>query len=224
MIVAVIIILSALALALFFLKKSKITAIAFSVVLLVIGIVFIKEGQDLNQEQQSQNKVASQSKSEKSDNSNNDKSSDKTDNQENNKSTKSSNQANSTKTYTSNNNLVGLKSKYLAQLDELTVQTDERQQIDDIPWIEVRRIAAESYQMWDDKLNEIYGVLKQELPADEMAALKQEEIQWINERDSAVKQVEIQNGPGTFAPYEMSMTKLSMTRDRCYELVNSYFK
>lgn len=59
---------------------------------------------------------------------------------------------------------------------------------------------------------------------DEMAALKQEEIQWINERDSAVKQVEIQNGPGTFAPYEMSMTKLSMTRDRCYELVNSYFK
>ena len=51
------------------------------------------------------------------------------------------------------------------------MQTDERQQIDDIPWIEVRRIAAESYQMWDDKLNEIYGVLKQELPADEMAAL-----------------------------------------------------
>ena len=65
MIVAVIIILSALALALFFVKKSKITAIAFSVVLLVIGIVFIKEGQDLNQEQQSQNKVASQSKSKK---------------------------------------------------------------------------------------------------------------------------------------------------------------
>ena len=57
-----------------------------------------------------------------------------------------------------------------------------------------------------------------------MAALKQEEIQWINERDSAVKQVEIQDGPGTYAPYEMSMTKLSMTRDRCYELVNSYFK
>lgn len=43
--------------------------------------------------------------------------------------------------------------------------------------------------MWDDKLNEIYGVLKQELPAG-----------------------------------KMSMTKLSMTRDRCYELVNSYFK
>lgn len=82
-----------------------------------------------------------------------------------------------------------MKSKYLSQLDELTVQTDERQQIDDIPWIEVRRIAAESYQMWDDKLNEIYGVLKQELPAG-----------------------------------KMSMTKLSMTRDRCYELVNSYFK
>lgn len=39
-----------------------------------------------------------------------------------------------------------------------------------------------------------------------------------------IYQVEIQNGPGTFEPYEMSMTKLSMTRDRCYELVNSYFK
>ncbi len=117
----------------------------------------------------------------------------------------------------------GLKEKYLAELDKLTRETEETGD-EDIPWIEVRKQAVEKYDLWDDKLNEIYGVLKQQLSSTEMEAVKQEERQWIKDRDAAVKQVEIEEGPGTLAPYAMTMTKLDMTRDRCYELVNLYLK
>ena len=46
----------------------------------------------------------------------------------------------------------------------------------------------------------------------------------IQDEKAVVKQVEIEEGPGTLAPYAMTMTKLDMTRDRCYELVNLYLK
>ncbi|MDK2599311.1 DUF1311 domain-containing protein [Bacillus stercoris] len=36
-----------------------------------------------------------------------------------------------------------------------------------------------NYQMWDELLNEIYGVLQNQLSASDMAALKIEQLQWI---------------------------------------------
>ena len=48
-------------------------------------------------------------------------------------------------------------------------------------------------------------------------------LPWLDDSDVSVKQVEIEEGPGTLAPYAMTMTKLDMTRDRCYELVNLYY-
>lgn len=217
-------ILLVLALTLLFIKKSKVTTIAFSIVVLVIGLVFIKEGKDLNQEQEYQSKVATQNDENNSINLSNNKSINKTNNQsKNTKTSKASNQKSDNHESRNNNYSTGLKEKYLAQLDELTRETEEIGD-EDIPWVEVRGQAVEKYELWDDKLNEIYGVLKQQLSTTEMEAVKQEEIQWIKNRDAAVKQVEIEEGPGTEAPYAMTMTKLDMTRDRCYELVNAYLK
>lgn len=209
-------ILLGLVLALLFIKGYKSTTIIFSIIVLAAGMVFFKEGQDSKQEQQNQVKLANRNDDENNDtNLETKKSIDET--------SESSNQGSDNQVSRNNNYNTRLKEKYLAELDKLTRETEETGD-EDIPWIEVRKQAVEKYDLWDDKLNEIYGVLKQQLSSTEMEAVKQEERQWIKDRDAAVKQVEIEEGPGTLAPYAMTMTKLDMTRDRCYELVNLYLK
>lgn len=218
-------ILLGLVLALLFIKGYKSTTIIFSIIVLAAGMVFFKEGQDSKQEQQNQVKLANRNDDENNDtNLETKKSIGETNNQSNNTETsESSNQGSDNQVSRNNNYNTGLKEKYLAELDALTRETEETGD-EDIPWIEVRKQAVEKYDLWDDKLNEIYGGLKQQLSSTEMEAVKQEERQWIKDRDAAVKQVEIEEGPGTLAPYAMTMTKLDMTRDRCYELVNLYLK
>ena len=217
-------ILLGLVLALLFIKGYKSTTIIFSIIVLAAGMVFFKEGQDSKQEQQNQVKLANRNDDENNDtNLETKKSIDETNNQSNNTETSESSNQESDNQVSSNNYNTGLKEKYLAELDKLTRETEETGD-EDIPWIEVRKQAVEKYDLWDDKLNEIYGVLKQQLSSTEIEAVKQEERQWIKDRDAAVKQVEIEEGPGTLAPYAMTMTKLDMTRDRCYELVNLYLK
>ena len=217
-------ILLGLVLALLFIKGYKSTTIIFSIIVLAAGMVFFKEGQDSKQEQQNQVKLANRNDDENNDtNLETKKSIDETNNQSNNTETSESSNQESDNQVSRNNYNTGLKEKYLAELDKLTRETEETGD-EDIPWIEVRKQAVEKYDLWDDKLNEIYGVLKQQLSSTEIEAVKQEERQWIKDRDAAVKQVEIEEGPGTLAPYAMTMTKLDMTRDRCYELVNLYLK
>jgi uncharacterized protein YecT (DUF1311 family) len=46
--------------------------------------------------------------------------------------------------------------------------------------IEMKSAASQEYERWDKALNEIYGVLKQQLSVDDMSKLKAEEINWIS--------------------------------------------
>lgn len=41
----------------------------------------------------------------------------------------------------------------------------------------------DTYDLWDDELNKIYGLLKEKLPPKEMDALRQEQRAWIKDRD-----------------------------------------
>lgn len=46
-----------------------------------------------------------------------------------------------------------------------------------------------NYQLWDDKLNEIYNTLKNNMSADAFQSLKTEQIAWIKEKESQVKTI-----------------------------------
>lgn len=79
-----------------------------------------------------------------------------------------------------------------------------------------------NYQLWDDKLNEIYNTLKNNMSADAFHSLKTEQIAWIKDKESQVKMI------GT-DPFNESMRRIeafeagyNMTKERCYELVNRY--
>lgn len=79
-----------------------------------------------------------------------------------------------------------------------------------------------NYQLWDDKLNEIYNTLKNNMSADAFQSLKTEQIAWIKEKESQVKTIGTDPMNGSMGRIEAFEAGYNMTKERCYELVNRY--
>ncbi|MED0872661.1 lysozyme inhibitor LprI family protein [Bacillus mobilis] len=79
-----------------------------------------------------------------------------------------------------------------------------------------------NYQLWDDKLNEIYNILKNNMSADAFQPLKTEQIAWIKDKESQVKAIGTDPMNGSMRRIEAREAKYNMTKERCYELVNRY--
>ncbi|GAB6441242.1 MULTISPECIES: lysozyme inhibitor LprI family protein [Bacillus] len=79
-----------------------------------------------------------------------------------------------------------------------------------------------NYQLWDNKLNEIYSTLKNTMSADAFQSLKTKQIAWVKEKESKVKAIAMDENNGTMKYIEAADEKYKMTKERCYELVNGY--
>ncbi|CAM4103778.1 hypothetical protein BAQ48_00195 [Bacillus luti] len=79
-----------------------------------------------------------------------------------------------------------------------------------------------NYQLWDDKLNEIYNTLKNNMSADAFQSLKTEQIAWIKEKESQVKTILTNPMDGSMKRIDAFEAGYNMTKERCYELVNKY--
>ncbi|MEI4620520.1 lysozyme inhibitor LprI family protein [Bacillus cereus] len=84
--------------------------------------------------------------------------------------------------------------------------------------------AGKKYKAWDDALNDIYGVLKTQLSANEMNTLKEKQRDWISYRDRKAKEVYVSEGEGTLAQVGYTESLAKTTKERCYELVEQYMK
>ena len=73
---------------------------------------------------------------------------------------------------------------------------------------------------WDELLNEVYSHLKITLDAETFEAIKQDEIEWIKRKESAVEQAGKDWEGGSGQPFAENTTALDMTKDRVYYLVN----
>ncbi|MGG3859301.1 lysozyme inhibitor LprI family protein [Metabacillus fastidiosus] len=89
---------------------------------------------------------------------------------------------------------------------------------------ELKEAEAEVYKRWDTLLNDIYGELKKQLPASEMNKLRNEQRQWIKNRDKQADESAASFEGGSFAGVQYLSTLGQMTRERCYELVNNYME
>ncbi|WP_300381988.1 lysozyme inhibitor LprI family protein [Clostridium sp.] len=116
------------------------------------------------------------------------------------------------------------KQSYLNQLDKLKsdLESSKDTRYASPVTLDLIEAANDEYKLWDDKLNEIYSVLKQELPKDKMDKLTEEELNWINVRDEKSKAASKLNEGGSIAPLNEVTSLIKSTRDRCYELVNKY--
>lgn len=122
-------------------------------------------------------------------------------------------------------NLSGTKEKYLKQLDDIENSLgDLNNQYNTGTQTEMREAKSEILSKWDSALNEIYGVLKKQLPADEMSSLKEEQQNWIIERDKLAKEEASIFAGGTMEATIYVATLARLTKERCYELVQKYMK
>lgn len=89
---------------------------------------------------------------------------------------------------------------------------------------DMKEAASKEHERWDKALNEIYQELKAQLPEADMAKLKEEQLSWIKERDKAAEEAAAKYKGGTMEGLEYAATLASVTKERCYKLVELYMK
>ncbi|MGL5755426.1 MAG: lysozyme inhibitor LprI family protein [Paraclostridium sp.] len=77
---------------------------------------------------------------------------------------------------------------------------------------------------WDNMLNEIYSLLKTQLTESEMNELKSKQRSWIEYRDKTAENEASENIGGTLYNVVYNGSLARLTKERCYELVNTYMK
>lgn len=114
------------------------------------------------------------------------------------------------------------KDEYLKKLNELE-EADRNAEVK-TTMVEMKEQEAERFHNWDELLNEIYGVLKEQLDPEQMAKLREEQRNWVEHRDEAAKEASLKYEGGSMEALEYVATQASLTKERCYELVANYMK
>lgn len=90
--------------------------------------------------------------------------------------------------------------------------------------VEQKYATAEEYSRWDNLINEIYGVLREEMPTNDFEKLENEQINWISEKDPKAREASKKYEGGTQYEVEYAATLGQLTKERCNYLVNKYMK
>ena len=83
---------------------------------------------------------------------------------------------------------------------------------------EMTQLSGEIYTVWDDALNAIWKILKENLDAASMEQLTVEERQWIKDKEAAAEAAGAEFAGGTVQSMMISSTAAELTRTRVYEL------
>ena len=83
--------------------------------------------------------------------------------------------------------------------------------------------SAHAVGKWDDLLNEVWGVLKNEMPSGQFETLKAEQINWINEKEKRVDEIMDPNG-GSIVRLEAMGYTMTVTQERTKYLIDNYMK
>ncbi len=86
----------------------------------------------------------------------------------------------------------------------------------------MKRIADQEYRLWDAELNRIYQAIMDLISEKEAEPLREEERQWIRERDQLAKQTSGKFKGGTMESLEYTASLAAATKERAYELLETY--
>lgn len=75
------------------------------------------------------------------------------------------------------------------------------------------------YQIWDLTLNEIWGILKRNLSADDMASLTEEQLDWITRKEESMKEAGAEVEGGSMYGMAVNQKGAELTKERVYELL-----
>jgi len=79
-------------------------------------------------------------------------------------------------------------------------------------------ISGEIYKVWDDALNVVWGILKENLDEESMQKLTEEERNWIAEKEAAVKEAGAECEGGSLYAAVVNYTAAELTKERVYVL------
>lgn len=116
------------------------------------------------------------------------------------------------------------KDEYIARLDKLNeVLENTFNNLSDTTTIGMNNAKNQELTQWDNELNKIYRMLREKLPEDEFIILRDEERQWIVDRDEKANAAAAKYEGGTLAGLEYLRVQVNTTKERTYELVDLYF-
>ena len=117
------------------------------------------------------------------------------------------------------------KAIYLSKMNSLeTKLRNELASLDTGVTIDMHNSAYIEYNAWDKMLNEIWGILKNQLPESEMSALAKKQVEWISYKENAGESAADEFSTGSYAPIAEVTSLVQNTKARCYELINNYIK
>ncbi|MGG0667089.1 lysozyme inhibitor LprI family protein [Lederbergia citrisecunda] len=127
---------------------------------------------------------------------------------------------------TSNDENETMKEEYLQKLADINEEVEEirRTYSNDSSTYAMKKVEGDRYDLWDGLLNEVYGVLQEQLSSDEMKQLRDEQRNWVTYRDDTAKDASLQYQGGTQERLEYVVVLADLTEERCYELVEDYMK
>lgn len=116
-----------------------------------------------------------------------------------------------------------LKEKYLKKLNDTKNETEELEAEDSSTYA-LKKVENDRWNIWDEWLNDIYGVLKEQLSPEEMNQLREEQRNWIKYRDDRALEASLKYKGGTLEHLEYVAVLANLTEDRSFELVEVYMK
>ena len=117
----------------------------------------------------------------------------------------------------------GGKEAYRQRLQELDSQVETmRLQDKEGTTYSMQNVAAAELKLWDTELNTVYKAIMEKLSKEEAEQLILEEREWLNQRDIKAAEAAKKYSGGTMESLEYTATLASVTRERVYELVETY--
>ena len=115
------------------------------------------------------------------------------------------------------------KEEYLEKLSNTKDKTEKLEATDSSTYA-LKKVEDDRWDIWDHLLNEIYGVLKEQLTTEEMDQLQKEQRDWIKYRNDTALKASLKFKGGTQEHLEYSAVAANVTEERCYQLVEKYMK
>lgn len=120
---------------------------------------------------------------------------------------------------------VSKKEEYLQKLNDAKNETrEQREESADGITIELKGMEGNLFDLWDGLLNEIYGVLEDQLSTEEMEQLRVEQREWIKHRDNKAEEASLEYEGGTAENLVYTTVLNDLTIERCTELIEEYMK
>lgn len=85
---------------------------------------------------------------------------------------------------------------------------------------DINHMYGELFSLWDNELNVLWSYLKQSLPADEMESLTQDELSWINDKESKISEAGMEFEGGSMRSMAEASKAAEITKERVYYLLN----